>query len=77
MWPELAEQWYWNHKMRNVLDWLPKREQPEADPCGRNGICGYPCTVGWRFPRERPESSGASPGFGTYIGPEVLEDTIT
>ena len=41
------------------------------------GQVSYPCTVGWRFPRERPESSGASPGFGTYIGPEVLEDTTT
>ena len=30
VWPEAAEQRYWNHKMRNVLDRLPKREQPEA-----------------------------------------------
>ncbi|MFB3112558.1 MAG: IS256 family transposase [Gemmatimonadales bacterium] len=30
IWPEAAEQRCWNHKMRNVLDRLPKREQPEA-----------------------------------------------
>ena len=30
VWPEAAEQRCWNHKMRNVLDRLPKREQPEA-----------------------------------------------
>jgi len=30
VWPETAEQRCWNHKMRNVLDRLPKREQPEA-----------------------------------------------
>ncbi len=30
VWPEAAEQRCWNHKMRNVLDRLPKREQVEA-----------------------------------------------
>ncbi len=30
VWPEAAEQRCWNHKMRNVLDRLPKREQAEA-----------------------------------------------
>jgi transposase-like protein len=30
VWPETAEQRCWNHKMRNVLDRLPKREQAEA-----------------------------------------------
>ena len=30
VWPESAEQRCWNHKMSNVLDRLPKREQPEA-----------------------------------------------
>ena len=30
VWPEAAEQRCWNHKMRNVLDRLPKREQIEA-----------------------------------------------
>lgn len=30
VWPETAEQRCWNHKMRNVQDRLPKREQPEA-----------------------------------------------
>jgi putative transposase len=30
VWPETAEQRCWNHKMRNVLDRLPKREQLEA-----------------------------------------------
>lgn len=30
IWPEAAEQRCWNHKMRNVLDRLPKREQAEA-----------------------------------------------
>jgi len=30
VWPRAAEQRCWNHKMRNVLDRLPKREQAEA-----------------------------------------------
>jgi len=30
VWPTAAEQRCWNHKMRNVLDRLPKREQTEA-----------------------------------------------
>lgn len=30
VWPEVEEQRCWNHKMRNVLDRLPKREQKEA-----------------------------------------------
>ena len=30
VWPRTAEQRCWNHKMRNVLDRLPKREQAEA-----------------------------------------------
>ena len=30
IWPESGEQRCWNHKMRNVLDRLPKREQAEA-----------------------------------------------
>jgi len=30
VWPKAAEQRCWNHKMRNVLDRLPKREQMEA-----------------------------------------------
>ncbi len=30
VWPEAEEQRCWNHKMRNVLDRLPKREQLEA-----------------------------------------------
>lgn len=30
VWPKAAEQRCWNHKMRNVLDRLPKREQTEA-----------------------------------------------
>ena len=30
VWPETSEQRCWNHKMRNVLDRMPKREQPEA-----------------------------------------------
>ena len=30
VWPESAEQRCWNHKMRNVLDRLPQREQSEA-----------------------------------------------
>ena len=29
-WPEAGEQRCWNHKMRNVLDRLPQREQSEA-----------------------------------------------
>ena len=30
VWPEAGEQRCWNHKMRNVLDRLPKREQPDG-----------------------------------------------
>ena len=30
VWPEAGEQRCWNHKMRNVLDRLPQREQGEA-----------------------------------------------
>ena len=30
IWPEAGEQRCWNHKMRNVLDRLPQREQAEA-----------------------------------------------
>ena len=30
VWPETGEQRCWNHKMRNVLDRLPQREQSEA-----------------------------------------------
>ena len=30
VWPEVGEQRCWNHKMRNVLDRLPQREQGEA-----------------------------------------------
>lgn len=30
VWPRAAEQRCWNHKMRNVMDRLPKREQAEA-----------------------------------------------
>jgi transposase-like protein len=30
VWPQSSEQRCWNHKMRNVLDRLPKREQPEG-----------------------------------------------
>lgn len=30
VWPEAREQRCWNHKMRNVLDRFPKREQAEA-----------------------------------------------
>ena len=30
VWPEAGEQRGWNHKMRNVLDRLPQREQGEA-----------------------------------------------
>jgi len=30
VWPGVEEQRCWNHKIRNVLDRLPKREQPEA-----------------------------------------------
>jgi len=36
VWPEAAEQRCWNHKIMNVLDRLPKREQPEAKELLRN-----------------------------------------
>ncbi len=40
VWPQTAEQWCWNHKMRNVLDRLPKREQPEAKELLRTAVYG-------------------------------------
>ena len=36
IWPEAGEQRCWNHKMRNVLDRLPQREQAEAKDLLRN-----------------------------------------
>ena len=36
MWPEAGERRFWNHKMRNVLDRLPQREQAEAKEFPRN-----------------------------------------
>ena len=36
LWPEAGEQRCWNHKMRNVLDRLPQREQAEPRDLVRN-----------------------------------------
>ena len=38
VWPEAGEQRCWNHKMRNVLDRLPQREQSEAKPSQGRGL---------------------------------------
>ena len=39
VWPEAGEQRCWNHKMRNVLDRLPQREQSEAKDLLRAVVC--------------------------------------
>ncbi len=70
VWPEAAEQRCWNHKMRNVLDRLPKREQPEAKELLRAVV----------YAPTRAEAVKARQAFKKRYGPwypkavEVLED---
>jgi transposase-like protein len=71
VWPEAAEQRCWNHKMRNVLDRLPKREQPEAKELLRAVV----------YAPTRAEAVKARQAFKKRYGPwypkavAVLEDT--
>ncbi len=70
VWPETAEQRCWNHKMRNVLDRLPKREQPEAKELLRAVV----------YAPTRAEAVKEGGAFKKRYGPwypkavEVLED---
>ncbi len=70
VWPQAAEQRCWNHKMRNVLDRLPKREQPEAKELLRAVI----------YAPTRAEALKARHAFKKRFGPwypkavEALED---
>lgn len=59
VWPQSAEQRCWNHKMRNVLDRLPKREQPEGKELLR--VVVYAPT--------RAEAVKARQAFGKRYGP--------
>ena len=70
VWPESAEQRCWNHKMRNVLDRLPKREQSEAKELLRTVV----------YAPTRAEAVKAREAFKKRYGPwypkavEALED---
>ena len=70
VWPEAGEQRCWNHKMRNVLDRLPQREQSEAKELLRTVV--YAAT--------RAAALKARQAFGKRYGPwypkavTVLED---
>jgi len=70
VWPQAAEQRCWNHKMRNVLGRLPKREQPEAKELLRAVI----------YAPTRAEALKARQAFKKRFGPwypkavEALED---
>ena len=70
VWPEAGEQRCWNHKMRNVLDRLPKREQAEAKDLLRKVV----------YAPTRDEATKARQAFSRRYEPwypkavEVLED---
>lgn len=70
VWPEAGEQRCWNHKMRNVLDRLPKREQAEAKDLLRKVV----------YAPTRDEATKARQAFSKRYEPwypkavEVLED---
>ena len=70
VWPEASEQRCWNHKMRNVLDQLPQREQSEAKELLRTVV----------YASTRAAALKARQAFGKCYGPwypktvTVLED---
>ena len=70
VWPEAGEQRCWNHKMRNVLDRLPQREQSEAKDLLRTVV----------YAPRRPEALKAREAFARRYRPwypkavDVLED---
>lgn len=59
VWPEAAEQRCWNHKMRNVLDRLPKREQTEAKDLLRTVV----------YAKSRAEATTARQAFAKRYRP--------
>ena len=61
IWPEAGEQRCWNHKMRNVLDRLPQREQAEAKDLLRN--VAYAPTRADAVKARRAFASAMSPGI--------------
>ena len=70
VWPEAGEQRCWNHKMANVLDRLPKREQAEAKRRLREVV----------YAESRAGAEKARDAFGDRYGdeypkaPETLAD---
>ncbi len=70
VWPEAGEQRCWNHKMRNVLDRLPQREQSEAKDLLRVVV----------YAPSRAQAAKARQAFEKRYGPwypkavDVLED---
>ena len=42
VWPEAGEQRCWNHKMRNVLDRLPQREQSGGEGSSARAVVYAP-----------------------------------
>ena len=59
VWPEAGEQRCWNHKMRNVLDRLPQREQSEAKELLRTVV----------YASTRAAALKARQAFGKRYGP--------
>ena len=59
VWPEAGEQRCWNHKMRNVLDRLQKREQPDGKELLRAVV----------YAPTRAEAVKARQAFGKRYGP--------
>ena len=70
IWPKAGEQRCWNHKIRNVLDRLPKREQAEAKDLLRKVV----------YAPTRADAVKARQAFSTRYNPwypkavDVLED---
>ena len=63
VWPEAGEQRCWNHKMRNVLDRLPQREQSEAKDLLRAVVRSGTITL------RRPRVRGVEERFESRVLP--------
>ena len=66
VWPEAGEQRCWNHKMANVLDRLPKREQAEAKGLLRGAVAAKAPTrqhrlIASEWPRFPPNPARRAP----------------
>ena len=61
VWPEAGEQRCWNHKMRNVLDRLPQREQSEAKDLLRAVVSPVPVSWTSRAVRVRTDPCRSGP----------------